>query len=222
MTESGVWIELFDLSSCDAEDWRSWYDGSVMTRRISVPGVAFARRGRGVSLPASEAPPPTWPLELVLYDLDDITATSDPRWAIPTDAARPDGSPESQASAGSSLYRRLSSTADPYEPPEAEILHGGFFVVPGPHHAEFNDWYEREHITEQLRVPGYFNVRRFQSVDEPDRFVALYDVASLADTASPEAAAALHSPWGDHVRQTLVSSRARRLFHVERLERGVG
>jgi hypothetical protein len=220
MTDPGVWIELFDLSSCDAEDWRSWYDGSVMASRISVPGVAFARRGRGVSLPASDAPPPTWPLELGLYDLDDITAVRDPRWTNLTHS--PDGRPAPLRSVGSSLYRRLSSTVDPYVPPTAAIVHGGFFVVPHPHQAEFDQWYEREHIAEQLRVPGYFNVRRFQCIDEPDRFVALYDVASLADTTSPEAAAALHSPWGDRVRQTLVASRARRLFHVERLERGTG
>jgi hypothetical protein len=45
--------------------------------------------------------------------------------------------------------------------------------------AEFNDWYETEHIPERLAVPGFLNARRGQRDQQP-RYVATYDLDNLA------------------------------------------
>jgi hypothetical protein len=212
-----IWIELFDLTGCDRPAWRDWYDETFLVPRSRQPGVTHVRRGGAMPdrmIPARSGEG----LEIAVYELEGPSRTLDWEREI---AASGDAAIDSAISDGSRrAYRQLSSTIDPYEPPNAEILHGGFFEVPAEHHAEFNAWYEHEHIAEQLRVPGYLSVRRFQGDPDQDRFVALYDVATLASTYSAEAAAALSSPWGDRVRTTLVTSRARRLFKVERLERG--
>jgi hypothetical protein len=213
-----IWIELFDLTECDRQAWRDWYDERFLVPRAREPGVTLARRGGGladrmVPGPSAES------LEIAVYEL--VEPSRALIWER-EDARSGDAAVDSAFSAGSRrTYRQLSSTIDPYEPPNAEILHGGFFEVPDEHHAEFNAWYQQEHIAEQLRVPGYLSVRRFQGEPDQHRFVALYDVATLASTYSAEAAPALSSPWGDRVRTTLVTSRARRLFRVERLERGM-
>jgi len=212
-----IWIELFDLKGCDHQAWRDWYDQTVLVPRARQRGVTLARRGSGLAdrpVPAASGEE----LEIAVYEVVDADRTID--WVREVDSSG-DAAIDSAFRDGSRRsYRQLSSTLEPYEPPGSEILHGGFFEVPAEHHAEFNAWYEQEHIAEQLRVPGYLSVRRFQGEPDQDRFVALYDVATLESTYSAEASAALSSPWGDRVRTTLVTSRARRLFRVERLERG--
>jgi hypothetical protein len=217
MASPVVWVELFDLSTVDPQSWRTWYDEAVLTRRAAQSGVRLVRRGSGLADPlvpgvSSEG------MEIAVYEVADTIVTRD--W-LADDSASGEGSIDQVHRAGSRrAYRQLSSTLEPYEPPPAEILHGGFFEVPPGHHAEFNAWYEQEHIAEQLRVPGYLSVRRFQGEPESNQFLALYDVGGLQAIDSPEAAAALISPWGDRVRTTLVTSRARRLFHVDRIEFG--
>jgi hypothetical protein len=218
MIQHHIWIELFDLTGCDRQAWRTWYDESFLAPRARRPGVTLARRGSGVAdllVPAAS----NEGLEIAVYEVADPALILD--WTN-EEVPKGDAAIDRAFRAGSRRsYRQLSSTLEPYEPPVAEILHGGFFEVPAEHHAEFNAWYDQEHIADQQRVPGYLSVRRFQGEPEHDRFVALYDVATLASTRSAEAAAALTSPWGDRVRTTLVTSRARRLFRVERLERGI-
>jgi hypothetical protein len=43
---------------------------------------------------------------------------------------------------------------------------------------EFNDWYDREHLSQKLGVPGVLRGRRFVR-DEYPRYIACYDLDSL-------------------------------------------
>src|SRR5262249_15192194 len=56
---------------------------------------------------------------------------------------------------------------------------------PAEHAAEFNDWYDVEHVPERLAVPGFINARRFVCIEGFPRYLALYDL---------EAVDVLHSP----------------------------
>lgn len=218
MSEPGAWIELYDLSDGGHDDWRSWYDTTYLQPRAAIPGVLAARRGRGVGDRIPQRVPAAAPMEIALYDLVDISVTDSEGWrAVRPDAGR--AAPAGVAEGGNgALFRLLFSTASPYDPPSAAILHGGFFEVPARHHDEFNAWYELEHVQDQLKIGGYLNARRLQGMIDTDRFVALYDVSSMDATESASASAAMSSPWGDRIRHTLVTSRARRLFRVERME----
>jgi hypothetical protein len=216
MASPALWVELFDLSSVDPLAWHTWYDEAILAPRAAQSGVRLVRRGSGLADPLVPGASSVG-MEIALYEVADTVVTK--AWSAESSSG--DGSIDRVHHAGSRrAYRQLSSTLRPYEPPPATILHGGFFEVPAEHQAEFNAWYEQEHIAEQLLVPGYRTVRRFQGVLESNHFLALYDVESLEAIASPEAAAALTSPWGDRVRTALVTSRARRLFRVDRLEFG--
>jgi hypothetical protein len=223
MSEAGVWIELYDLAMGEHDEWRSWYDSTYLEPRVAVGGVSAARRCRGVVDRIPHPVPAAAPLEIALYELTDVAATTSEEWQAIGQGAG-DAAQRAIVSGGSgALYRQLSSTDQPYRPaPAAEILHGAFFEVPARHHDEFNAWYDLEHVPEQLTVRGYLNARRFQGVVEPDRFVALYDVTALEATESRTASAAMSSPWGDRVRHQLVRARARRLFRIERLELAAG
>lgn len=48
--------------------------------------------------------------------------------------------------------------------------------IPPEWEAEFNDWYDTEHIAERLSVPGFLTARRFLALDGAPKYLALYDV----------------------------------------------
>jgi hypothetical protein len=51
--------------------------------------------------------------------------------------------------------------------------------------AEFNDWYDTEHLPERQRVPGFLTLQRWIGAENPRESVATYDLASLEVLQSP-------------------------------------
>lgn len=49
---------------------------------------------------------------------------------------------------------------------------------------EFNDWYDTEHIPERLAIPGFLTGRRAERASPAPRYIALYDLDSLAVLAN--------------------------------------
>jgi hypothetical protein len=180
---------------------------------------------------------------IVVYDLSDVTVPLSSPWRdldrrLEADDPARDAVRASLARAESTLYRQLRvprntcrslggasaqeslSTVRDYEPPDAEILHGAFFEADPSDHDEFNDWYDTEHVLFVDIIDGYLNCRRFQSLADPSRFLALYDVTTLEVATSDETAKANESPWTDRIRHKVATYRERRLFHIARVARG--
>lgn len=44
---------------------------------------------------------------------------------------------------------------------------------------EFNEWYEREHLTERMAIPGFLRARRFTAVEGSPKYLAIYDLESI-------------------------------------------
>ena len=65
--------------------------------------------------------------------------------------------------------------------------------------ADFNRWYEEEHIPERLAIPGFLRARRYRAVLGEPKYLALYDVESPAVFSSSEYlkfyAGAGQTPW---------------------------
>ena len=63
---------------------------------------------------------------------------------------------------------------------------------------EFHDWYDTEHIPERLRIPGFLDIRRWCSIDDPKVSMTTYDLASPDVLRSPGYLAVGYennSPW---------------------------
>ena len=53
------------------------------------------------------------------------------------------------------------------------------------HEADFNQWYDSEHMEERVRIPGFTGARRYRAVSgSARRYLALYRASSLADFTS--------------------------------------
>lgn len=51
--------------------------------------------------------------------------------------------------------------------------------------AEFNAWYDREHLGERAAIPGFRNARRYGAAEGAPTYFAAYDTDSLAVLGSP-------------------------------------
>ncbi|MBI2881497.1 MAG: hypothetical protein HYY21_07895 [Candidatus Tectomicrobia bacterium] len=51
---------------------------------------------------------------------------------------------------------------------------------------EFHDWYDREHIPERLRVPGFLSAARYEAVGDGPRYLARYNLEDLSVLAHPD------------------------------------
>lgn len=44
--------------------------------------------------------------------------------------------------------------------------------------ADFNRWYEKEHLGERMAIPGFISARRFTALEGGPKYLALYDLES--------------------------------------------
>lgn len=80
------------------------------------------------------------------------------------------------------------------------VSHGMLFVatdVGTENEADFNDWYDREHVEERARIDGFISAARYQSVQGGKRYLGLYRTESLAVFTSPayQAAFSKQTQW---------------------------
>lgn len=79
-------------------------------------------------------------------------------------------------------------------------LPGILFVwtnVDPAHDHDFNRWYDREHVEERVRLPGFVSGTRYQSVKGPRQYLGLYRTTSLAAFRTPAYFSAFQqqTPW---------------------------
>lgn len=214
----GVYLELVNVPDELAAEWAEWYDSTYLPARTKIPGVYSARRLNGLIGSINN---------MVVYDLSNFMIPYSPEWIdVDESLAASSPAPAAVAAALSTaqenwVYRQIFAMKDgPYEPEEVEIFHGAFFEVPSRDQDEFNDWYNTEHVEFVKTVEGYLNCRRFQAIEEPTKFCALYDVVELRHSEAKDVHPQNYTPWANRVRGKLPTYRERRLFHVEQRAKG--
>ena len=66
--------------------------------------------------------------------------------------------------------------------------------------ADFNRWYDREHIIERTAIPGFLESRRYLAVDGAPKYVNFYTTQNIAvlDSAPYRARLDNPTPWSAH------------------------
>lgn len=67
---------------------------------------------------------------------------------------------------------------------------------------EFNDWYDHEHLPQRMLMPGFETGARFVCLEGWPRWLALYDLTSLAALSTPEylsVSLANATPWSRRI-----------------------
>ena len=189
----GILIAAMDFSAAPEDEFHDWYDLEHIPERLQIPGFLNAERWIGVKDPK---------ISVATYDLAGIGVLKSAAYLA---IAGENSSPWTRRMARfrKSLMRYEGEQIRPSEltaPPGAEaVLLIGMNVVP-EHEAEFNKWYDSEHIPALAAVPGVLAARRYRGSGATQRYVTLYHLTVPEIPHSPAWKEAAETPWTQRIR----------------------
>jgi len=189
----GILLVAFDFSRVHEDEFHDWYDLEHVPERQRAPGFGLCERWISVADPKQA---------VATYDLERLAVLSSEAY---------------RAIAGENLSvwsKRVSSMCTPLIRFEGEqtlpgdadspggaggLLVNAMNVVP-EHEAEFDEWYDNEHIPALAAVPGVLSARRFRDAAGTHRYLALYHLRSPEATMGSEWRNAASTPWTERLR----------------------
>jgi hypothetical protein len=199
----GLLFASFDTSPAQEDEFNDWYDTEHVPERMRVPGFINAQRWIGDENPK---------IAVATYDLETHAVMDSPPYQAIGGAN------------GSVWTKRITAIAKrilrfegtqivPGEvtgPAEANGLLVASMNVDPAAEAEFNEWYNKEHLPQLAAVPGVLTARRFQAAGAgvEKKYLALYHLTSPDVSRSDPWAKAANTPWTEkmrpHFREPLV------------------
>lgn len=176
-------------------EFNAWYDDEHIPVRMKAPGFVSAQRYR-----AQEGDG-----YLAVYEVDRLAAFDTPEYKViktqPSDRTRWMLKNVSGFTRylGEEIFCTAGADAAALNAP---VLYAVWFNVPAERAADFNAWYEQDHIPILMECKDWLAVRRFKIVDgEPGRWthLALHYLDSVEALESPERQRARQTPWRDRL-----------------------
>lgn len=196
MTKGLLFSQMAPPAGWEA-DFDEWYETEHIPARMAIPGFSHALRYR------QDAEP--W--HLACYFIDDMAALETPEYrTLKSDPSERTARMLANVS-GFTRYitDQISDTASEGTPSDLTGTDHTLFVVafnvPDGEAADFDGWYEEEHVPLLMKVPGWLRVRRFRvrpGFDGPAwTHLALHELANPDVLNAPERAAARDTPRRD-------------------------
>jgi len=191
----GLLFASFDTTPAREDEFNDWYDLEHVPERLRVPGFLNARRwvGEGDSK-----------IAVATYDLETHAVMNSPAYRAIGGAN------------GSVWTKRITAIAkrilrfegeqivpgDVSGPAEANALLAVGINIDPAMEAEFNEWYNKEHLPQLGAVPGVLTARRFRAAgpDIERKYLALYHMTSLDVARSDAWSKAANTPWTEKIR----------------------
>jgi hypothetical protein len=194
----GLLVAGFNFSAVSEDEFNDWYDTEHVPERARTPGFINCERWIGADDPK---------ISIATYDLETLAVLQSPAYkaiggvnlspwskrvtakckricrfegeqTLPGNLAAP------AAGANALLFNAMNAA------PEGE--------------ADFNKWYNEEHVPALAAVPGCISARRFRIItgdsEGNQRYLALYHLASPEVQASDAWKKAVDTPWTGRVR----------------------
>jgi hypothetical protein len=186
----GLLLAAFDFSKAHRDEFHDWYDTEHLPERQRVPGFGVCERWIGADDPT---------LAVASYDLDTVEVMqSAPYKAI----AYENLSPWSKRVVAmcNRLVRFEGTQTLPGDAAAPASGAGGLLInvmnVAPEAEADFNKWYDEEHIPALAAVPGTLLARRYKGSDGGEhRYVAIYHLVSPDVARSQAWEKAVNTPW---------------------------
>jgi hypothetical protein len=183
----GTLIAAMNMAQVPADEFDDWYDTEHLPERQRVPGFLVCHRWIGADDPK---------ISVATYDLESVDVLKEPGYlAIGGENLSP-------------WSKRITSRVDRLMRFEGDQILPGDQLSPADAgglllnamniapdlEAEFNEWYDKEHIPALAAVPGVLSARRFRGTGNR-KYVALYHLATPAVQESAEWKVARQSEW---------------------------
>ena len=189
----GALIAAMKIGRAAEDEFHDWYDTEHLPERQRVPGFLVCERWIGVE---------DGTVSVATYDLESVGVLKSPAY---------------QAIGGENLSpwsKRVTARVERLMRFEGDQIlpgdelpprgAGGLLVnamnITPEFEAEFNEWYDKEHIPALAAVPGVLSARRFRGTSGNRKYVALYHLASPQVQDSAEWKKARESDWTDRLK----------------------
>ena len=189
----GTLIAAMKIAGVPEDEFHDWYDTEHLPERERVPGFLVCHRWMGADDPT---------VSVATYDLADLAVLSGPAYrAIGGENLSPWSK---RVTARVERLMRFEGDqilpGDELPPANAGGLLLNAMNVAPEVDAEFNEWYDKEHIPALSAVPGVLAARRFRGTSGNRKYVALYHLATPAVQESAEWKQARESAWTDRLK----------------------
>jgi len=206
----GTLIAAMRIAQVAEDEFHDWYDTEHLPERQRVPGFLVCERWLGAE---------DHLVSVATYDLDSVAVLQGAAYrAIGGENLSPWSK---RVTARVDRLMRFEGDqilpGDQLPPSSAGGLLLNAMNIAPELEAEFNEWYDKEHIPALAAVPGVLGARRFRGTSGNRKYVALYHLAEPGVVESAEWKTARQSDWTsrlqphfrDHLR--LVLRRYRRV-----------
>ena len=191
----GLLFASFDYTTAHADEFHDWYDLEHIPERLRVPGFINAERWVSDENPK---------VVVATYDLE----THGVLRSAPYLAIGGENSSIWTKRVTAMAHRILRFEGDQLAPGEAVAPAGagGLLVasmnIDPAAEAEFNQWYDTEHLPQLAAVPGVLCARRFSSpeADRERKYLALYHLTGPDVSRSDAWKKAANTPWTERMR----------------------
>ena len=189
----GILLVAFDYTNAHADEFHDWYDLEHIPERQRVPGFGTCERWISTANPKQA---------VASYELDSLDVLN----SAPYRAIAYDNLSVWSKRMGKIAKRLLRFDGEGMSPSDlaGPAGAGGLLVnamnVDPEHEAEFNEWYDHEHIPALSAVPGTLCARRFKDTKGTHRYLALYHLASPDVPLSQAWKDGAGTPWSSKLR----------------------
>jgi hypothetical protein len=179
----------FDYSGAAQDEFDDWYDTEHIPERLCIKGFINGVRWIGAENPK---------VSLAIYDLESLDVLQKPEYLAVSPAHFSSWATRILIGQCKRICRFncvQTTPGDRVAPNDAQGLLVSAMNVAPAHEAEFNEWYETEHLPRLSRIPGVICARRFTSPGAGHKYVATYHLTSPDICESSAWKSASSTPW---------------------------
>jgi hypothetical protein len=174
--------------------FHNWYDTHHIPVRMACPGFVSGQRYKRQDSDGF----------LAVYEMDDVGVLSSDAYKVIKNQPSEETAWMLAHVTGFTRYlageTSVKSQGTPDSALDAQVLYAVSFNVPAEAAAEFDSWYETEHIPLLMECPDWLMVRRMRVADgvpETYTHMALHYLADAKALQSPEREKARKTAWRD-------------------------
>ena len=189
----GILIAAMDFSACPEDEFHDWYDLEHVPERLRIPGFLNAERWLDIKNPK---------ISFATYDLNSVAVLHSPPYLAIAGANSSPWTKRTQRFRKSLMrYEGEQLVPGDVAAPAgaAAVLLIAMNVAPEAE-AEFNEWYNTEHIPALGGVRGVLSARRYRGTGAKQHYAALYHLTTPEIVHSSEWRAAANTPWTERMR----------------------
>jgi antibiotic biosynthesis monooxygenase (ABM) superfamily enzyme len=197
-----VYIVTMEMDPSHEDELNRWYAEEHLPALLAVPGYRSARRYVAVE---------GEPKYMAFWEIDSIEAFRSQERQVAINTPWSDRlKPHRQSQLA--IYEQVFPTEGVRRGPawgDGRTEEGGLMViridVAPEDEADFNAWYDEEHLPALCAVPGVIAARRFRALEGEPKYMAVYSLVGPEVQSSAPWKQAIDTPWSARVRQTFLT-----------------